>query len=240
MRGAVRLLLGPVLLWQGRRVRQNILRMPEPDGPREGVTGDGPECSILILGDSAAAGVGAATQDDALTGRLIARLAETHTVRWRLVAKTGWTTADAIGALAAVQGQRFDAVVLSVGVNDVTTETGLTRWLGLYADLIDRLKWEHDARIVIANQMPPMARFPALPQPLRWYLGLQANAHDAALAKLADRTSDCARISMDMAQFKATDGAEDGFHPGPPIYDAWAAQAADIILDRLRSEEACA
>ena len=48
MRAAIRLLLGPVLLWQGARVRRDILRLPEPEGPRQGGQGG---LRILILGD---------------------------------------------------------------------------------------------------------------------------------------------------------------------------------------------
>ncbi|MEM9140333.1 MAG: SGNH/GDSL hydrolase family protein, partial [Pseudomonadota bacterium] len=225
------------LLWQGRQVRGRILRMPEPEGTREGIAGSGPALSVLILGDSAAAGVGAATQEQALSGRLLASLSGQRTVHWRLIATTGWTTADAIAALDGLQGQHFDAVVLSAGVNDVTTETGIGRWLDLYRRLIERLKADHGARVLIVNQMPPMGRFPALPQPLRWYLGRQARAHDRALGDLVRGIPGCARPAMDFRRYDANAGAEDGFHPGPEIYADWAAEAAAIILDRLPEAE---
>jgi hypothetical protein len=38
--------------------------------------------------------------------------------------------------------------------------------------------------------LPPMHRFPALPQPLRWYIGSRARDFDRALA--ADPVSDSA------------------------------------------------
>ena len=88
MLGLLRILLGPILLFQGKRVRSGILRLPEPEGPRAGKTGDGPPISVLLLGDSATAGVGAATQSDALSGQLVEWLAAANTVRWRLHAKT--------------------------------------------------------------------------------------------------------------------------------------------------------
>jgi serine protease Do len=47
------LLLGPLLLYQGRRVRRNIPLLPEPPGERTGVAGTGPPLHLLVTGDSA-------------------------------------------------------------------------------------------------------------------------------------------------------------------------------------------
>ena len=88
--------LGPVLLAQGRRVRRETPVLPEPAGPREGATGEGAPLRVLVVGDSAGAGVGAASQDEALTGRIVAGLADRFRVEWRLVARTGATTASTL------------------------------------------------------------------------------------------------------------------------------------------------
>ena len=63
--------LAPVIIAQGLYVRRVTPRLPEPEGERSGVNGAGPPLSLLILGDSAAAGVGVATQDQALSGQLV-------------------------------------------------------------------------------------------------------------------------------------------------------------------------
>ena len=83
--------LAPVLLAQGRHVRRTIPVLPEPSGSRQGVGGSGPLLRLLIVGDSAAAGVGARTQDEALSGRLVAGMQARCEVRWKLVAFTGAT-----------------------------------------------------------------------------------------------------------------------------------------------------
>lgn len=52
------LALIPALVIQGNRVKKNTVQLPEPEGEREGTCGQGQPLSILIVGDSAAAGVG--------------------------------------------------------------------------------------------------------------------------------------------------------------------------------------
>ena len=57
--------LAPLLILQGLYVRRVTPKLPEPLGKRSGVHGTGPRLRLLILGDSAAAGVGVSTQSQA-------------------------------------------------------------------------------------------------------------------------------------------------------------------------------
>ncbi|MEM1297875.1 MAG: SGNH/GDSL hydrolase family protein [Pseudomonadota bacterium] len=229
MLGVIRILLGPALMFQGNRVRRDILRLPEPAGARSGRKGEGSAISILVLGDSAAAGVGAPDQSIALSGQLVDWLAACHRVRWRLHAKTGWTITDGLDALADLPDEQFDVALVSLGVNDVTTETPLARWLTQYERIVERLRSGHGVKLIIACALPPMDRFPALPQPLRWYLGRKSRELDKALAKWASRTEGMCHLPFD-TKLERDDFAEDGFHPGPGLYDGWATAAAAIIL----------
>lgn len=225
---AIRLILGPALLWQGAKVRRNILRMPEPQGPRVGRKGQGEPLSILLLGDSSVAGVGAETQHDALSGRLVQWLQDQHCVDWQVIATTGWTTEDALDALGKTAPRQIDVAVLSLGVNDVTTETGISAWINTYATLIDTLRQDWQPRLMILSGLPPMGQFPSLPQPLRWYMGQQAKAHQRALFSrfAADPDFACLPLVFDL---DVAAMAEDGFHPGPMVYDAWAQDVAELI-----------
>jgi hypothetical protein len=67
---SLKLLLAPLLIWQGLHVRKHALVLPEPAGPRSGTLGSGAPLRLLILGDSSAAGVGVAHQSEALSGQL--------------------------------------------------------------------------------------------------------------------------------------------------------------------------
>ena len=52
------LALLPVVVLQGLKVRKNTPRLAEASGDRAGICGQGQPLSLLILGDSAAAGGG--------------------------------------------------------------------------------------------------------------------------------------------------------------------------------------
>lgn len=223
--------LGPLLLLQGLRVRRGTPRLPEPPGPRSGRAGAGSPLRLLIAGDSAAAGVGAASQDEALAGRLVAELSERRALDWQLEAQTGYTTADAHEHLGALPEDRFDAVVLSLGVNDVTGGMGLRCWLTRQAALADLLQARFEPHAVLFTALPPMHLFPALPQPLRWYLGARARDFNVALADWVHRRPGCHLVVPDY-QPDPAHIASDGFHPGPAAYRAWAVRVARDI-DRV-------
>lgn len=228
------LALGPLLLWQGRRLRRTVPRLPEPPGDRAGQTGNGPPLRLLILGDSAAAGVGAEHQDQALTGRLVAALAPHFWLDWRLEAHTGHTTADALQHLQSLAAVPCDIVVASLGVNDVTTGTRPADWLRQQQAVITLLQEKFAARHIFLAGLPPMHRFPALPQPLRWYLGQRAQRLDAQRTKLLAHHPHC-----DLLAFEGSPDphlmASDGFHPGPVLYAQWAIGLATRIRERWPS-----
>lgn len=240
---AAKIALGPVLLLQGHAVRRNALRLPEPAGERAGVVGNGArELRLLIVGDSAIAGVGAAHQRDALAGQLAGRLAlrlepQGLRLRWTLVARTGATTADAVELIdeawaATGEALRADVAVVGAGVNDVTGQVPVARWLRTMDALAQRLSQRHGAGLIVLSGLPPMHLFPALPQPLRWYLGEQARRHDRALQRWASGRLGMLHVPLPtMTDPSAM--ASDGFHPGPPVYRAWAEALAEQVSSNL-------
>ncbi len=221
LHGALTLGLAPLLLVQGRWVRRRTPVLPEPPGPRAGVIGQGPVLRLLIVGDSSAAGVGAAHQDEALSGRLTQALARDFTVHWRLQACAGHKLADVRAAVRGLPAEPFDVVVVAVGVNDATGQTRMAHWLHGLQSLVTELRQRHQARQVILSALPPVHLFPALPQPLRWYLGRCAIRLDQAQRRWVVGQHGCDVVGgdfpMDLRYM-----ADDGFHPGPLAYAAWA------------------
>lgn len=237
----VTLTLGPWLLLQGRRVRRETPIFPEPPGPRSGrveppsrlnpSTVDSAVLRVLITGDSAAAGVGASHQRDALAGQLPPRLAQAFSrpIEWSLAARTGLTV-DGLCDLLAQQGSSssYDVVLVSIGVNEVTAGTGINAWRSSLSALHQLLTQRLGARCVLYSGIPPMHRFPALPQPLRWFLGRRARRLDQVLAQWVTVVPGAYWVQLPDLPDDAI--AADGFHPGVQAYRAWAEVVVPIAM----------
>ena len=222
-------LLWPVLWLQARHVRRNAPRLPEPPGRRAGTAGRGPLMRLLVAGDSGAAGVGAASQEQALCGHLVRRLSRHHTVQWCVLAVNGLDSPGLFSLLQEAPATRYDVVVLSMGANDATALCAPQQWA----------QWQHRLAALIADRfapdllvhsaVPPMHDCRALPQPLRWFMGRWARQMNATLAsQLADQHR---RTLHGHPQTTTSAGmAEDGLHPSAQGYAVWAAGLSRHIL----------
>ncbi len=222
------LLLGPMILIQGLAVRARVPKLPEPPGDRQGQKGSGSPLSLLIIGDSAAAGVGAAHQDEALLGQLVSKLSPHYAVSWDLQAQTGDTTAGALARLDRMAPRHFDVAVTSLGVNDVTRMVRLGDWLRQQTLLRNVLKTKFTVDRQIISGLPPMHAFPALPQPLRWHIGSRATEFNHALRTSLSTEHDSTFVDVRFTS-DPTLMAHDGFHPGPQAYALWSELLADAI-----------
>ncbi|ROZ72384.1 SGNH/GDSL hydrolase family protein [Ramlibacter sp. WS9] len=227
---AAKIALGPVLLPQARWLRRTALRLPEAAGPRQGQVGEGETVlRVLVVGDSAAAGVGVTDQTQALTMQLAHALSDAlrGAIGWQLVAQSGINTAECRALAAQANLQAADVVVTVLGVNDVSSQTTASRFAQglslLWADLQQRTGAQ---RLVVCG-VPPMHLFPAIPQPLRWYLGRYAMWLDRA----GQRWTEQERLGYCPVDWPADDGfvAADGFHPGAALYPLWAQRLAGLI-----------
>ena len=223
--------LAPVLLAQGRYVRGATPRLAEPTGARQGRAGEGKPLRLLIVGDSSAAGVGVETQTAALSGQLVSMLAQHVELSWRLMAKTGYRVQDLLGQIESACQEDFDVAVVAVGVNDVTGGTSSKQWRESLGNLCACLESKFKVQHIFLTPVPPMQAFPALPQPLRWYLGKMAASLNREMCRLTAHSKNWTCVDP---QFQLTKEfmAVDGFHPSAAAYSIWAETMASAI--RLR------
>jgi lysophospholipase L1-like esterase len=230
-----RVALAPLLVWQGRQVRRSALRLPEAAGPREGLAGGtGEPClRLLVVGDSSAAGVGVAHQHQALAEPLARALAKRldGPVGWQLLATTGHRAADSVAALQAAASLAPADVMLAVlGVNDAVAMAPARPWLAALDALHASAAERAGVRLSWHTALPPMGRFPLLPQPLRWTMGIEAARLDQALDRHLQGRGDRRRAVLPPTPAGTLPPgwvAEDGFHPGPQGYRRWAEALAD-------------
>jgi lysophospholipase L1-like esterase len=221
--------LAPVLAVQGVRVRRGTPRLPGASGPTEGTAaGTGPRLRLLVFGESTVDGVGAADHEEALTGQLAAAVAAVtgRQVRWRAAGRTG---ADARllreRLLDRATAEPADVVVIALGVNDTLALHSPGRYRRDLLRLVIALRRRLGPVPIVLAGVPPMERFPVLPQPLRAVLGLRAHALDAAAAALAVLPG-VRHAPMPLDEIPPDAFAADGFHPGPTAYRIWASQLA--------------
>ncbi|MEQ9693076.1 SGNH/GDSL hydrolase family protein [Shimia sp. SDUM112013] len=231
----LRIPLIPVLAAQALYVRSIAQKLPEPPGPRQGHAGAGEKLSLLILGDSSAAGVGASTQANALSGQLVEHLSQRFDMDWHLLAETGATTKSNLGKLPDLPPTRFEVAVLVHGVNDTTRLTSKATFKARQTRLMEHLRAQHGTQLFVLSGLPPMHHFPLLPQPLRWVLGCHAERLDRALSELARDRGDCTHLALDLP-YEPRFIAQDGFHPSEEAYREWAHLVADTLLECLSDE----
>lgn len=227
-----RLLLGllcPIFWLQGKHVRRVTPRMPEPTGSRQGICGQGSLCRVLVTGDSGAAGVGVATQGEALCGQLVHRLSQHHTVEWCVLAVNGLDSPGLVKLLEASPVSRFDVVILSMGANDMTSLCTPRRWVEWQIQLAALIDDRFSPNLLVHSAVPPMHACMALPQPLRWFMGRWASEMNVLLSGLLVGME---KRTMHWHPPSTTSSgmAADGIHPSSHGYAQWADGLCQRIL----------
>jgi lysophospholipase L1-like esterase len=236
-----KVVLGPVLLAQGRRVRRTALRLVEAAGERSGlvvVESAEPELKLLFVGDSTMAGVGVKHQSAALASQVASILANRliRSVRWQLVARSGVNTGQALEFLNGRELLPADVLVTALGTNDVTSQRTPYQFISDYEALVDSLLKRVGGRFAVISGLPPLHLTPATPQPLRWYLGRCAHLLDEGLQRWIAAQRNVAYVSLQWAS-NPKDMAEDGYHPGENQYRMWANLVAENIANLLPKQD---
>ncbi|MDH3647373.1 MAG: SGNH/GDSL hydrolase family protein [Gammaproteobacteria bacterium] len=229
--------LAPVLYVQGLYTRAKIAKLPEAGGPREGtVAGDANLLRLLLMGESTAAGVGAADHNEGLAGQM-ARTVNAMTgatVNWQVHASNGLTAAglrSSLGELAT--DTRPDLIVIVLGANDVFRLQGPMKWEKDLRALVDTIREQCGFAPVMLSAMPPIGEFPALPQPMRSVLSLRAQLLDDATDRLAGKMAGVHFVPLFVEEDPSGLFSEDGIHPSPTCYARWGRHIAEASVDHL-------
>ena len=227
----------PLLLTQGLWLKHRTPRLPPAPGRHSGVCGHGRPLQLLGLGDSIIAGVGVADMGQALTAQVAATLA-TRTgrqVHWRALGESGIRSPQLLGLLeqAAPAPASPDLLLVNCGVNDVTSPQAPATVMQQRRALLEQLEQRFPHALRVQCALPPMARFPALPVPLRQVLGRRAAALDRDLAGWLQGRVNTLFLPFDELP-EPHQFAVDGYHPGPAAVAQWGARVGLRILERKR------
>ncbi len=183
------------------------------------------------------AGVGVATQQEAITCRLASALAQHsgHDVHWQALGENGATVGKALRTLAPqLPATAQDVVLLAFGVNDTSAFHSARRFATDLQQLIDLVRQQCQPRLLLLSGVPPVHRLHALPQPLRSILGLKAAALNQMAREVAAQSGlQYAPLALDVQQSGLL--ASDGFHPSAKGVALWADALAQQAWPLLRS-----
>lgn len=225
---ALLVLNGPRILSQRRRLYAEVERLPDAELPWEGKL-DGPDpLRLLVVGDSTAAGVGAATQDEALPGALARELKQRtgRGVIWRAVGENGADTRQFLDRhLTDALARPADFVFVSLGANDALHARSAIAFgrdlRKLLATLSDRLP---EARILVSN-LPVFGRFELLPEPTRTALYRHSLNLQRVAGLVVARDERWLITEETPPPYGPDFFARDLFHPSPSGYTDWATWA---------------
>jgi lysophospholipase L1-like esterase len=204
---------------------------PSSDGD-----GAGSPLTLVWLGDSTGAGVGASSAGTALPTGVARGLG--RAVRLRVLARSGAQVLDVLTEqLPLLPPLRPDVVILGVGGNDVTHLTPRRLFEGLYDALLQGIQ-SVGAGTVVVMGIGDFGTVPRIPQPLRAITGWRGRRLDEVVRALAVRRGAAyvdlyAKTGPIFGSAPSLFYAEDGFHPNDAGYRAWATAILDVLQPKL-------
>ena len=229
----------PLLWFQGMRLKKEVLRLPTPEDRPYGIcTGKDKDFNILGLGESPMAGVGIPKHSLTLTGLTAVRLNELLgcNVNWKILAESGLTLKNLNKLIREQSDENADLVLVSMGGNDVFQLTPPWIWKNNINTCVKLLFQNYKKPLILFSPVPPVGRFPAIPNPLRFAFGFWEFLLQASLANTIN--------SMDNSYLldeRFPDGTEyyleDGIHPSPLAYDPWSEKLAIRTLELLNQKK---
>jgi lysophospholipase L1-like esterase len=219
--------VAPVLFVQGTYLRRTTPLLPDAALPWSGTFSSGdprPPLSLLVLGDSTAAGVGAQTQLEALPGNLARELGTlaNRDVEWTAIGENGATAHDLVSRfLPAATEQSYDVVFVTIGANDALGIRSRRAFGRDIRHLLSALRERSPDAVILMSSLPAFFRFELLPHPLKFNLYL----HSQNLEREARRiVAPLAGVHMSPPPPPYTEGffATDLFHPSAIGYRDWA------------------
>jgi len=244
--GLVLVPLLPLMYWQGKRIYEQVPKLPaaaDPAGIVEGASGKKP-LRVLVVGESTMAGVGVARHEQGFAGSLARTLGAAlgTKVQWKVYAKSGYTLKKLLDkVLPYITETEADLIVVGMGGNEafkMNTPAGFRRDMQATIDFL-RDRFGMDTPIAFPN-MPPIKAFPAFTPVLKLTLG---NMVEYFGEELADLIKGQPNLYYDQRIIRLADWREelqldeeptaffsDGVHPSELTYTLWGQEFAKFLL----------
>ncbi len=222
---AVILPIAPFLYLQGQLTRRRVGVLPGAAGGMYGSYDNWAERStLLVIGESTIAGLGARTHETAMAGQFAKYLSAKigRGIDWTVIGKNGVTAGQTIKELVPqIPDSGYDHIMVGLGGNDVLKLSSPVKWRRDMLELLAILRENSPHAMIYIGNCPMIKLSPALPQPIRSLLWGLSRMHDANIRSF---TRDLDRVlyypqptELDIQGFFA-----DGIHPSEKGYSDWA------------------
>ncbi|MCB1175150.1 MAG: SGNH/GDSL hydrolase family protein [Leptospiraceae bacterium] len=242
--------LAGFLYWQGRRVRAQVPRLGEASQTKGKAGRFRSARHVLLLGESAFAGVGVRSNQSGIAGRFAHHWSrqQRHSVHWRLYARNGYNMQRLVEQiLPQIPHQKTDLILIGMGGNDAFELTPPARFGRQTRVLIETLRERYPDCPIVFGNVPPVYAFPAFPVLLQFALG---GAVKILKRELCNVTAAYRHVYFDerLIHFTAwqqqapahtslADFFSDGVHPSALAYDLWAAELARFTTAQLQPSQ---
>jgi len=242
----VSLPLLPLLVRDGRKIRESLPVLPEAAEPEGQFDGPRP-LQLLCLGESTMAGVGVTTHREGIAGAFAEEIAALlgRGVEYRVLARNGYTLKmvrrRCLPKLSRAQENGFtpELILVGIGGNDAFTLNRPWQFRkelrGLIAGIRERCP---EARILFCN-MPPIKDFPAFTRLIKFTVGNWVEMLGAVLADEVPKhpgvyfNAETLRLSSwlpklpeEIASRNVDAFFSDGMHPSQMTYQIWGQEMA--------------
>jgi lysophospholipase L1-like esterase len=222
--------------------RHRFLPAAEPPLEISGTIGpeDGEPLTLVVLGDSSVAGVGADAAEDTLTYGVAKALSDQYRVSLHALGVSGSRLSHVVlDQLPQVEGLEPDIVLVCVGTNDVTHGTTLREAKRQLRLLVAGLAEVAPNARVIVSGLPPAETAAAFHRPLRDLLGLRAllftRLYRAELTPHGISVFDIAKLTKSAFHGKREMFSADLFHPSSAGYAFLASIYGRAVRESLEA-----
>jgi lysophospholipase L1-like esterase len=231
-----------LLLMQARLARRTILARPNGDPPIAdglyGGTRGGEPLSLVVLGDSTAAGLGVHASEETPAALLAAGLSAIarRPVRLTNVARSGSRSQALGGQVDQALQARPDVAVIMIGANDVTGRVPAAESVRHLARAVERLRGAGGE--VVVGTCPDLGSVKSLMPPLRWFARRASRQLAAAQTiSVVERGGRSVSLGDLLGREFAADPlsmfSEDRYHPSARGYAAASAAVLPSMASAL-------
>jgi lysophospholipase L1-like esterase len=235
----------PLMYVQGKRIRQEVPKLPEAKEPQGSAGAEFPGAlKMIAIGESTIAGIGVDRHGDGFNGSLANELAKKlqRRIDWRVYAKSGYTARKVRKILLPkIEEKEVDLIVIGLGGNDAFTLNRPQNWRQEIEKLIKDLQHRFPEASIFFTNMPPIKEFPAFTSTIKMVVGnlgeILGEELEKVVAGFQNVYFSSEKIAVDTWSDRYGQPGEgisyfsDGVHPSQYTYQVWARDMASFIAN---------